>query len=169
MNNYNQFEMIIQYDIIKRIDFLDSHRRTFGKLLKEQGKVEGDFSKKADRCKLIGIASVNDKPVAIGAIKPKTKSDFDSIKADLASLSDDFEWELGYIFTQKEHLGNGIASNMVKLLIKEFGKGNLMASTEISANPAMVKILERNGFRHYGKPWKSTIHDNYLGLFLKFE
>tara|TARA_R110002050_G_scaffold167946_2_gene299014 strand:- start:7219 stop:7395 length:177 start_codon:yes stop_codon:yes gene_type:complete len=57
---------------------------------------------------------------------------------------------------------------MVRLLINEYGNENLMASTEINTNPAMVKILEKNGFRHYGKPWKSNIHNSYLGLFLKF-
>jgi len=44
-----------------------------------------------------------------------------------------------------------------------------MASTEITANPAMVRILEKQGFRLFGKPWKSDIHGNYLGLFLRFE
>lgn len=43
-----------------------------------------------------------------------------------------------------------------------------MASTEIAANPGMVKILEKHGFRQFGKPWKSSLHKNYLGLFLKF-
>lgn len=44
-----------------------------------------------------------------------------------------------------------------------------MASTEVSANPRMVKILEKSGFRFFGRPWKSSIHDNYLGLFLKLK
>ena len=44
-----------------------------------------------------------------------------------------------------------------------------MASTEITNNPGMVKILERNGFRLFGKPWKSKIHSHYLGLFLRFK
>ncbi|HGY2645760.1 TPA: hypothetical protein ACNVDP_003410 [Klebsiella aerogenes] len=30
-----------------------------------------------------------------------------------------------------------------------------MASTEITENPRMVHILERNGFKLYGKPWKT--------------
>ena len=30
-------------------------------------------------------------------------------------------------------------------------------------------FLEKNGFRHYGNPWKSNIHENYLGLFLKYK
>ncbi len=44
-----------------------------------------------------------------------------------------------------------------------------MASTEISVNPGMVKILESNGFKLFGKPWKSSIHEHFLGLFLKFK
>ena len=108
-------------------------------------------------------------PIGIGAIKPKTNSDFDEQKADLSRLFDDFNWELGYLFILDQHQGNSIASNMVNLLIQEYGDDNLMASTEINANPGMVRILEKNGFRQYGKPWKSSIHDNYLGLFLKFK
>lgn len=42
-------------------------------------------------------------------------------------------------------------------------------SAAITANPAMVRMLEKMGFRLFGKPWKSGIHDNYLGLFLKLE
>jgi hypothetical protein len=54
------------------------------------------------------------------------------------------------------------------LLISDFGNDNLMASTELSANPSMVNILLRNGFEKYGSPYKSQLHDNILGLFLKF-
>ncbi len=161
--------MNIKYTIIKKCNLEDSHRSVFGNLLKIQGKVQGDLSEKTDRCNLICITSINETPIAIGAIKTKTKSDFDKQKADLPNLFDDFNWELGYLFTLDQYRGNGIASNMVNLLIKEYGNDNLMASTEINANPSMVKILERNGFRHYGKPWKSNIHNSYLGLFLKFK
>lgn len=160
--------MNIQYNIIANKDIQNSNRETFNKLLEIQGKVQGNLSEKADRCKIICIASINDEPIAIGGIKPKTNSDFNKEKADLPNLSKEFEWELGYLFTIEKYCGKGIASNIVRLLIGEFGKNNLMASTEISSNPGMVKILERNGFRHYGKPWSSNIHGNYLGLFLKF-
>jgi GNAT superfamily N-acetyltransferase len=104
----------------------------------------------------------------MGAIKKPTRSDFNPEKAGLMSLSDEFKWELGYLYTQPAHEGKGIGSNVVKFLLQIFGHGRLMASTEIAANPAMVKILERNGFRCYGKPWRSGIHDHFLGLFLKF-
>lgn len=53
-------------------------------------------------------------------------------------------------------------------LLETFGKGNLMASTEVTDNPAMVSILEQLGFQRRGKSWKSNIHGNELGLFLKY-
>ncbi|WBA16713.1 GNAT family N-acetyltransferase [Salinivibrio proteolyticus] len=139
------------------------------KALKRQGKVQGDVSEKADRCKLLCIARIDDEVVGIGAIKVRTKSDFSEQKADLSKLSDDFDWELGYLFTDPAHTGKGIGRNIARLLVDAYGQENLMASTEVSANPRMVKILEALGFRHYGKPWKSAIHDNYLGLFLRFQ
>ncbi|MBK8163121.1 MAG: GNAT family N-acetyltransferase [Gammaproteobacteria bacterium] len=142
---------------------------TFAEALRRQGKVQGDLSKKADRCKLLCIARIDEEVVGIGAIKTKTKSDFSEQKADLSELSDDFDWELGYLFTDPEHTRKGIAGNVAKLLVDAHGQDNLMASTEVSANPGMVRILETLGFRHYGKPWKSAIHDNYLGLFLRFK
>ncbi|USF88756.1 GNAT family N-acetyltransferase [Candidatus Endoriftia persephonae] len=137
--------------------------------LKKQGKVKGDLSIKADRCKIICIAKINEDIAGIGAIKIKTKSDFSNEKASVPELSNAFEWELGYLYVNPDYSGKGIATNVTRMLIDSYGNGNLMASTEISANPAMVKILEKFGFRLFGKPWKSGIHKNYLGLFLKFE
>jgi hypothetical protein len=138
-------------------------------MLEQQGKVKGDLDQKIDRCKLICIADIENDVAAIGAIKQKTELDFSPEKADLTRLASDFEWELGYFYTQENYVSRGIASTIAKLLIKEYGEGNLMASTEITTNPAMVNILEKNGFRLFGKPWKSSIHENYLGLYLKFK
>jgi GNAT superfamily N-acetyltransferase len=159
----------IEYQVIKRAEIDDSVRTSFAELLRKQGKVKGDLATKADRCKLVCIARIDGAVVAIGAIKPKTASDFASEKAGVADLSSDFEWELGYLYTERDYSGRGIGTNVTRLLVEAYGKGNLMASTEITANPAMVRILEKQGFRLFGKPWKSEIHANYLGLFLRFE
>ncbi len=161
--------MKIEYEIIHKNELKESHRRLFSEMLYKQGKIQGDLSKKADRCKLICIAKVDNKTVAIGAIKQKTKSDFSSDKANIPDLSNDFEWELGYLYTDDDFSGQRIASTISNTLIHNYGTENLMASTEITANPAMVKILEKNGFKLFGKPWKSSIHNNYLGLFLKLK
>ena len=138
-------------------------------MLRRQKKVKGDLTTKADRCKLLCVAKVDSTVVAIGGIKVKTETDFDGEKAGVPELASKFEWELGYLYTEPDYNGRGIGSNVTRLLIEAYGKGNLMASTEISANPAMVHILEKYGFRLFGKPWKSGIHSNHLALFLRFE
>jgi len=138
-------------------------------MLKKQGKVKGNLDTKIDRCELICVAKINSQYAAIGAIKQKTPSSFTNAKAGVPDLSNDFEWELGYLYTNEEYRRRGLASVITKTLIDNYGEKNLMASTEISANSKMVKILENNGFRLFGKPWQSGIHENYLGLFLKFK
>jgi predicted GNAT family N-acyltransferase len=160
--------MKITYHVIHRQEFNENHQDILARMLKQQGKVQGNLNDKINRCKLICIAYVDNEVAAIGAIKEKTLSDFSDEKSGLPELSNDFEWELGYFYTQEKYTGKGMASMIAKLLIEEFGKENLMASTEITANPAMVNILQKFGFRLYGKPWKSNIHDNYLGLYLRF-
>ncbi|WP_366862171.1 GNAT family N-acetyltransferase [uncultured Shewanella sp.] len=97
----------------------------------------------------------------------KTESDFAEHKANLPDLSSQFHWELGYLFTNPDFQGRKLAKSITKSLIEHFGNENLMASTEIKENPGMVKILESNGFELQGNPWKSAIHENLLGLFLK--
>lgn len=161
--------MKIEYEIIQKTEFDDSHRNLFAEMLRKQGKVQGDLKAKVDRCKLICIAKVEDKVVSIGAIKQKTQSDFTNDKAGVPDLTSEFEWELGYLYTDEDYRGRGIASTITRLLIDGYGEGNIMASTEIMANPGMVKILKNHGFLLFGKPWKSDIHDNYLGLFLKLK
>lgn len=162
--------MKILYEVIEHQNIDDSVKKIFGLMLQKQGKVQGDFATKAGRCKLTCFVKADDDDVvAIGAIKQKTKSDFTSDKADLGRLEKEFEWELGYFYTESNYLGRGIALNISRVLIEEYGSDNLMASTEITNNPAMVKILEKNGFRLLGKPWESAIHNHYLGLFLKFQ
>lgn len=159
----------IEYEIIHRAEIDDSVRTTFAEMLGKQGKVKGDLSAKANRCKLVCIARLNGKVVAIGGIKEKTASDFNNDNAGVPDLSSHFDWELGYLHTERDHSGRGFGSNVTRLLVEAYGKGNLMASTEVTANPAMVRILEKQRFRLFGKPWKSGIHGNYLGLYLRFE
>lgn len=157
------------YEIISKTGINESHRQIVAQMLEEQQKIEPPYENKADKCKLICIVSKYDIPIAIGAIKNKTERAFTPEKANVIDLSEKFEWELGYIFVKKEFEGQGIASNIARLLLSQYGNDNLIASPEINANPGMVKILNRFGFRLYGNPWKSNIHPNYLGLFLRFK
>lgn len=139
--------------------------KVFGELLEEQGRVQNPNVEKVSKCKVIFICYFDDMPVAIGAIKPRTVSTFS--KANMESVLDEFEWELGYCYTRKEYRNQGVSSNIVRVLLAATGECNFMASTEIYYDNPMVKILERHGFRLWGQPWKSSIHGGLLGLFLR--
>lgn len=65
-----------KYKIIDKENLTNKDRRRFAELLKRQGKVKGNLLLKADRCKEICIAYVNNIPVAIDGIKKKTITDF---------------------------------------------------------------------------------------------
>ncbi|MCK5097150.1 MAG: GNAT family N-acetyltransferase [Desulfobacteraceae bacterium] len=149
-------------------EFTEKARRIFAKMLQEQDKVVGPYDNKIDRCKIVCLVCEHDKPVAVGAIKIKTDWDFDKNKSGLDDLRNDFNWELGYIYTKPEYEGKGLAQKVIKYLIDELGPENLMASTEFTKNPGMVKILDKSGFKHYGSTWESIIHGHELGLFLKY-
>lgn len=153
------------YSIIKADELRKHHREAFAELLEEQGKVEGNLSTKVDRCRLICFALLEEQPVGIAAIKPKSKSDFSKSKSGLVKLEKNFEWELGYVFSARE--GKGIASEMIARLLFEVENENLMATTEIETNPGMVRILKNNGFKRCGNSWPSKIHGDSLGLFLR--
>lgn len=160
----------LKFQLVFRDELEDSHRQIVAKLLEEQDKVNPPHGKKADRCRFICIVTKNEIPIGMGAIKNKTELDFSKEKANLPEFASEFDDELGYIYVKADFEGKGIASTIVRLLLDQFGDGNLMASTEITANPGMVKILERSGFRHYGTPYKSSRpHGNYIGLFLRFK
>ncbi len=143
-------------------------RQTFEMLLKKQNKVRNVTIKKIDRCKYICFGMIDQFPISIGAIKPKTVSDFNSNKANIPGLQGQFEWELGYLYTCDEHRKNGYGSKVIEGLISKAGNINLMASTELSEGNPMKKLLERKGFEKRGNTWKSQIHGGDLGLFLKF-
>jgi len=139
--------------------------KVFVELLEEQGKVQNPSVKKVLKCKVFYICYFDDTPAAIGAIKPKTATTLN--KANMKSMSNEFEWELGYCYTRIKYRNHGISSNIVRMLLADMGKVNLMSSTEIYYDNPMVKILEKCDFRLWGQPWKSSINGGLLGLFLR--
>lgn len=162
----NMKEIIYKIDSPK--NFTEDERKTFLSLLIKQEKVSKPTMARINACKLLCVCKVDSEIISIGAIKPRTDSDFNSNKADLDKFRNDFSVELGYCFTLPDHTGKGYSSSLVKLLLDKYKDINLMASTELRADNSMTRILEKNHFKHFGKPWKSTIHQGTLGLFLKF-
>lgn len=160
--------MTVDYAIFEKADVDDALRALVASLLGKQGKVLGNLSEKADRCRLICIARVDEHAIGMGAIKEATQRDFDADTSGLGALRSAFAWELGYFYTGPLHEGHGIGSHIAELLLERYGSHNIMASTEVSPPSGMVRILERNGFQRKGKRWPSAIHGNQLGLFLRY-
>jgi hypothetical protein len=88
----------MEFEIINKENLIDQNRIDFGDMLKKQGKVKEDLYLKADRCKVICFAKIDDKIVGIGGLKERTNSDFSGEKANLMVMRKLFNWELGYIY-----------------------------------------------------------------------
>jgi hypothetical protein len=161
--------MEIEYSILRKEEITSQIAQSFVDLLQKQGKVVDPSIYKIQNCKTLCYATVANEIIAIGAIKRKTPSDFSKDKANLPELSANFTWELGYIYILPKYQGKHIATEIVDLLLAGLEHENLMASTEIDANPKMVQILEKRNFVRYGNTWKSGIHGNLLGLFLRYK
>ncbi|MES2808054.1 MAG: hypothetical protein V4619_05495 [Bacteroidota bacterium] len=155
------------YKVGKPSDFTDDEISTFLELLEKQNKVNDPSEQKIKRCKLIAIGYSWEKPVAIGAIKPKTASDFTAAKANLPDLAKDYDWEVGYFYTEPAFEGRRFSSALLSQLLTKYGDGNLMATTEIREGNRMVDSLEHRRFRQVGATWKSAISNNDLRLFLR--
>lgn len=139
----------------------------FLQLLIQQDKVVNPSIAKISRCKILAAGFVDDEMVCIGAIKPKTASDFTEAKANLSELTNFFEWEIGYFFTKPKHEGNKYSSQLLDSLINDYGSDNLMASTEIRDGNRMINALENRNFVQMGQGWLNSKATETLRLFLK--
>lgn len=149
-------------------EFTQCEKVRFLDLLKQQGKVRNPSIERVNRCKTLCICKIENEIVSIGAIKPKTISDFGSEKADQSDLCSKFLDELGYCFTLPTHTRKGYSTQIVKQLLDKSDNINIMATTELHEDNSMKRILENKGFKKHGKIWKSSIHKGLMGLFLKF-
>ena len=159
----------VSFQIIPGGKITPEETALFIALLIEQGKVAKPSAQRIKNCLKIVVCKVDGENAGIGAIKPKTPSDFGPDKANLQSLTNDIKWELGYIYVKESFRGLGLSSTIVRLLLKDFEGENLIACTELNAANPMITVLKKGGFYLMGNPWKSNRHDGYLGLFVKFE
>jgi len=167
MLQYNSSDEIV-YQVGVPKDFSNEDLNLFVELLKLQGKVSTPTLIKVNRCKYLGLCINKGEIVSIGAIKPKTNSNFNGEKANLDELRNKFDLELGYCFTLPLHTGNGYSSQLVNLLLEKVSNENVMSSTELRQDNGMLRILQKNGFKLTGQSWKSGVHGGELGLYLKY-
>lgn len=155
------------FKIGKPTNFTDEEISDFVALLEKQNKVQDPTEQKIKKCKYLAMGFSWGKPVAIGAVKPKTASDFTPAKANLPKLAKDYEWEVGYFYTEPEFQGKGFSSVIFNQLLREYGNGRLMATTEMREGNTMINSLERRRFKQVGTAWKSVKSGNDLRLFLR--
>ncbi len=134
----------ITYKIYNKEEITDDIADDFLKLLKKQEKVRNPNTNKIKLCRQIILCCVGNDLVGIGALKQKTKADFNVAKADLPNLEEKFEWELGYFYTDPNYEKRGIASTMARLLLYGKEKENFLATTEIySTNSMLCNMLKK--------------------------
>lgn len=160
-------ELIFQ--VIDKTKITNQIALEFISMLEKQGKVIIPSVTKIKSCRQIILCYVDKKLVGIGALKTKTKTDFNPLNANLLDLEKKFDWELGYFYVETNVRKLGIATTMTRLLISDKLNENLLASTELYSENKMIYILEKFGFRQYGNPWNSKKHNGTIGLFLKFQ
>lgn len=159
----------LNFKILDKTEITTEIANLFIELLVKQGKVDKPSVERIKSCRQILLCKIDNKLIGIGAIKPKTNSDFKIEKSGLLNIEKQFIWELGYFYVDNNYRGYGISSNIARLLLKDKEKENIMATTELYNGNVMINVLEKFGFKQYGKPWLSTKHDGTLGLFLKFK
>jgi len=109
------------------------------------------------RAELLAFHYEKDLLAGIAAIKRPTE-DYENLvfrKSKTDMLSEDYRLELGYAVTRENFRGHGICSNLVKQLLQRVPK-NLYATTR-SENTLMQRILDRNGFKKTGSPYKGKL------------
>jgi hypothetical protein len=95
----------LTYKIDSPSQFSTDEKEQFLALLKKQNKVLNINIERIERCYLLCCCFDRDNLISIGAIKPKTVSDFSQEKANLPELVTDFKWELGYFYTEEIQRG----------------------------------------------------------------
>jgi ribosomal protein S18 acetylase RimI-like enzyme len=105
---------------------------------------------------------------AVGALKRPTSTYRDGIvsKSGVTLNQADFPFELGYIFVLPSARGQGLASKLSRLAMRERDHRGVFATTRV-ANDHMAHILRTLGFEAQGKPYASGRGKYKLRLFLR--
>lgn len=159
----------LTFKIICSAEITNEVADAFIELLVIQDKVKKPTREKIKSCRELVLCYADSKLIGIGALKEKTKSVFNDLASGLKTIEQKFTWELGYFYVDKLFRGYGISTTISRLLLNDKSNENILASTELNKDNAMIFVLKKFGFRQFGNPWPSSRHDGTLGLFLKFK
>jgi RimJ/RimL family protein N-acetyltransferase len=141
----------------------------FEKLVKEGGEVnsEGLRLRIEDALCLAWIEADDGKVIGVGAIKRPYEQYRSSVfkKAGSEEVAIQFALELGWVFISPAFRGKGLSTPLIKKLLSSAENGSIFATTREN-NEAMKAILANFGFQESGEPYKSSIGNHKLVLFI---
>ena len=160
--------MTIEYLVESPKQMSETNIKCFEHLLDKQGQID-IVEGKSNRCYKICLVKLNGTSIAIGALKQVYKSPFDY--AGVPELSKNYNYEIGYLFVDKENIHEnigklGIGKYITRLLLNEIRKDNVFATTEKDNENSMLHILNSVGFKITGKPYKGKKTNKNLCLML---
>ena len=82
-------------------------------------------------------------------------------KAGISELADNYDFEIGYAYTENEYRGNRINFHLNERLINMVKSRRVYATT---ANPSMINILKNLGFNPIGKPYQGVQNQEKLQI-----
>lgn len=140
-----------KFDIRCPSDCSDSDIYKFICLVEEGGEVDNErLSGRVRRAVALGFFRIDNRIASVAAIKSPNNNHKRSVFRSAGSKEnpDHYNIELGWIVTKEQHRGEGLASTLVSELLKNVSRAIFATTRE--DNKAMLRILEKHGFRRSG-------------------
>ena len=129
----------------------------FENLVVQAGTVdpEGLTQRIHDASLLLLLRESNGRLVGVGALKKPLLSYRTRVfvKAGVATLSDGYPVELGWVTVDESHQGRGLSRRIIAQLISVSESQNLFATTRVNART--MRFAGDYGFKAAGKPYSS--------------
>jgi RimJ/RimL family protein N-acetyltransferase len=158
-------------DIKSPNDCNDSEKEAFYCLVEKGGEARTDnLTGGIDRARFLAFYYINETLIAIAALKQNLdyqKNVFE--RAGIQNLTDNFNLEIGYAFTEEEYRCQGICSTLIHELINKISSEKIFATVRVK-NKNMIKILINAGFQSAGNPFRGSLMCRgkyYIQLFLR--
>ena len=142
----------------------DAELRAFEQLLLKGGAGSATgLGARIRQARLLGCAFKDGQLAGIAAIKAPPPGYGEKVftRAGVGAEAPNFSLELGWVMTEAESRGRGIASALCAGLLTRLGPVQVFATT-LNHNTGMLGILARSGFRPLGKNFTSAEHPGDL-------
>jgi ribosomal protein S18 acetylase RimI-like enzyme len=132
----------------------------FAELVNEGDEVAGDVQDRIHRARSLILISDGNNIQAVAALKNPYPNYARRVfrSAGRQGMETRYAIELGWIFVATTHRRMGLAGMLVEKALEVAGQEPMFATTR-SSNPAMLRILERNGFVTLGTSFPSSQHE----------